>query len=786
MPSWIWLLVLFVTVSLLALFGLKADSSWVDYVASSGFYDDLYGVIQLFALDGRLLVDGTHEVSWQLKVAAFAAPVITVFAFLQLVWRNISDAVSASFYRRFYRKHLIVIGLGQKSQIFVRDALHQSQRVIAIDIDGNAHLRVPAHFGKFRFIQGDIFGFDLVGRCGIARADAIVVFCGDDYHNISVAQHISEVIGSRIRQTERWPRIICNATSSALTNQAASDQAFADKPGPIIEFYSPEQVAARQLLVHYPPASYAHVFRRSGVHIVVYGLGELAAQVVRQAAILCQKSDAPLPKITLVIPPDQQDDSGCIFSTLALGTVCQLETIKADLEDEGFWRTVFPDIAASACEHVICLQNRHQASRLALRMRREMHLHLNTNTPIFVGTIGTKGNEISEVFGPNISSISRQYKSNLICTFGDRPSALGWHHVVAAHHDELAKQNHLNYISQLNSVDRNAGIIAKPAAVPWVQLAEPYRYSNRSFVDHLAGKLASIDCAISDGQMNTELTQDELLLLAKSEHSRWCAERIMQGWTYGKNRNDSLQQHPDLIEWKDLSNETQSYDIALVSSFDSLLDKVGKSAARVCRIGVSGHRHPGIDQSDHELVAQVSKELLLIKQAYPNHQFIITSALAEGADRLVADLAMREIDARLHVILPLPIDQYRDDFIHHSQDNACQQTEDSIKEFHRLLDQAEWACELPQLFSDQNIDASNKSAATTARQKQYALTGAYLAQHCHEMIFLWDGKPARGHGGTADIVDWRKSGNIPKEYLWDNQHSLNLKNRKPGRVIRIR
>jgi hypothetical protein len=47
---------------------------------------------------------------------------------------------------------------------------------------------------------------------------------------------------------------------------------------------------------------------------------------------------------------------------------------------------------------------------------------------------------------------------------------------------------------------------------------------------------------------------------------------------------------------------------------------------------------------------------------------------------------------------------------------------------------------------------------------QYALAGAYIAERADVLIAVWDGAPARGTGGTGDIVAWRDRGEIPAEY----------------------
>lgn len=54
----------------------------------------------------------------------------------------------------------------------------------------------------------------------------------------------------------------------------------------------------------------------------------------------------------------------------------------------------------------------------------------------------------------------------------------------------------------------------------------------------------------------TELAEQ----MAKNVHEEWAQERIRQGWTYGKERNDSLKQHPCLIPYEELPEEEKQFD----------------------------------------------------------------------------------------------------------------------------------------------------------------------------------------------------------------------------------
>lgn len=49
-------------------------------------------------------------------------------------------------------------------------------------------------------------------------------------------------------------------------------------------------------------------------------------------------------------------------------------------------------------------------------------------------------------------------------------------------------------------------------------------------------------------------------LIAENVHDAWAAERIADGWVYGKERDDKKKTHPSLIPYHELSEEEKKYD----------------------------------------------------------------------------------------------------------------------------------------------------------------------------------------------------------------------------------
>ena len=136
---------------------------------------------------------------------------------------------------------------------------------------------------------------------------------------------------------------------------------------------------------------------------------------------------------------------------------------------------------------------------------------------------------------------------------------------------------------------------------------------------------------------------------------------------------------------------------------------------------------------------------------------------AEGADRLVASLAMRVLKASLQVPLPLPYDLYATDF----------STQESIDDFQDLVGRAQLYFEIPMKFGNiRSLASSQDQGVKEARNRQYALAGAYVVQRSDCLLAIYDGLAENGTGGTSQIVRWYNEGGIPPEYLYPSNFFL--------------
>lgn len=158
-------------------------------------------------------------------------------------------------------------------------------------------------------------------------------------------------------------------------------------------------------------------------------------------------------------------------------------------------------------------------------------------------------------------------------------------------------------------------------------------------------------------------------------------------------------------------------------------------------IAVTGHRDPCAEALP---TLRRSVERILDWLGAAGGPIVVLSALAQGADQLVAEVAL-ERGCQLVVPLPMPVAIYREQF----EDEA------SAVAFDALLARASHHYVLE--------TAADLSAADLAGDPQmggrlYRALACELAQLGHVMLALWDGLPGKV-GGTGDAVAIRLGGN---------------------------
>jgi hypothetical protein len=149
------------------------------------------------------------------------------------------------------------------------------------------------------------------------------------------------------------------------------------------------------------------------------------------------------------------------------------------------------------------------------------------------------------------------------------------------------------------------------------------------------------------------------------------------------------------------------------------------------RIAVSGHR--GLNARTTNLIDEAIREKLSGYQAHVTG----ISCLADGADQIFAR-AVIDLGGKLEVIVPA--EEYRAGL-----------PAEAHAEYDDLLARAVSVHLLP---------------FTESTSESHMAASKLMVDEADELHAVWDGKPARAYGGTADVVAYARDHETPVEVIW--------------------
>ncbi len=150
------------------------------------------------------------------------------------------------------------------------------------------------------------------------------------------------------------------------------------------------------------------------------------------------------------------------------------------------------------------------------------------------------------------------------------------------------------------------------------------------------------------------------------------------------------------------------------------------------RVGVTGHQ--SLPRRSVPVI-QSMLEQLLAKQPAP---LTCVTSLAQGADQICAAIALRQ-GSSLHVVVPCA--QYEESFT----------TAAALQQFNTLLSES---------ASVETLSFPHPS------EEAFLAAGRRVVDLSDLLAAVWDGEPARGKGGTADIVAYARARRVRVEVVW--------------------
>ncbi len=160
-------------------------------------------------------------------------------------------------------------------------------------------------------------------------------------------------------------------------------------------------------------------------------------------------------------------------------------------------------------------------------------------------------------------------------------------------------------------------------------------------------------------------------------------------------------------------------------------------------VGVTGHRLHRLGGCDLALLAGKLAGLLAAIEASARtagkRRFALLSNFADGADRIAGGAAL-DLGWTLDALLPFP----RDDF---------------ARDFRNVPDRAAYFAQLAQARLQLHVQQARGEGDDGTLG--YERAGRAILDRCSMLVGIWDKAPARGRGGTAQIIAEANAREIP-------------------------
>ncbi|MEK6409088.1 MAG: NAD-binding protein [Acidobacteriota bacterium] len=581
--DWQWRIGLLVAATAFAFgaFGLWEYESAAEHGAHPDAVSVFYHTLQLFILHAPHL---EHPMPWQLHVGRMlAAGLFFAAAGKAFVKVFRDELLLVRLWLPWRRGHVVVCGLGDLGLRLALDGRKRRRFVVAIEKHSAPGASERARACGVLVIEGDARDPAQLRRARVERAEFLVAACPDDHTNVAVAS----IAGQFAQPEKRRTPLVCRLLIRDPELRAiVSDEAlFPHTGGGYRVNFSDldlEDTAARQALRRYPLDFESQQDDQTAVHLVVIGFGQIGKSLALQAARIGhfanEVGNHEMQLRITVADTDPRRWNGFASRYKNLQKVCAADFSAHKLGDAGFISALAALSPAAGSRHAlvtyaICIEGEDEhnnCDRTNLRLGLELS-KLLAGRPARVLIHQTSSGGFASLF-PNQGRGSGLSKN--IHAFGMEEGVYTWDVLLHESEDDLAKAVHENY--QATSGE---------AGVPrWGELPEHFKESNRQAADHIPIKLRALGYVDRPLDERTErigrFDEKQMELLAKMEHARWCAERFLAGWEYGKPTARELKINESLVLWNELKEKDRKKDWNQINAIPEILRLVGRGIYR--------------------------------------------------------------------------------------------------------------------------------------------------------------------------------------------------------------
>ncbi|MGV9306689.1 RyR domain-containing protein [Nonomuraea sp. NPDC003727] len=525
--------------------GLVGFAAYLEPGASA--FDLVYYSLQLFVLDPAPFDVDHKPLGWALEVARFTAPAATIYALVAGLLLLFSTEIRR-LRARGSRGHAVICGTGPIAGVLTTRLRAASRGVVRISPTPHAD-RGVLH------VEGDPRDPAVLRAAGIERAAVLYACEADSATNTAIALAAHALPRPKARPLAAYGLISDPDMCAALR---ARRLGLTRPTGLHLDFFNPDTLAARVLLDNDPITTPDPV--------MVIGLGTFGRTLLLELARHWRpraREAGPLP-VTVV----DADATGATAALCArhdlLLTACDLEAI--DLEPE---QVSLPEVLPHASRRVyVCYPDQDLALKVALTS-----LRLWGGGP---GSLVVRVDHAAAFDSTLLEGLDGALRVFPVTDAAGDPRLIAEDLV-----ETLAKATHSHYLADQRG--RGGRFAVNSSLVPWEELEEDKRESNRLLAEDIGRKLKEVGCALGprvDPDLGFAFAEEEIELLAEMEHVRWVRMMVTRGWSHGPLRDDENKTHPDIGDWSTLSASAKEKDRDTIRNLPGILALAGFQVVR--------------------------------------------------------------------------------------------------------------------------------------------------------------------------------------------------------------
>ena len=544
-----------------------------------GPWEALYRTISAVSMwDEYFNVHDSDVLRDVVRFSAIATPAVSLlFAFSGQLGRGLARIFNLGAVR-----HIVIAGDNPAALSLALDCRKAHDAVILIAEDISDETALHNRRKGFIVLEGEATQTETLRSARAHFASHVVAFEPDDTANLQIEAAVRRLVGGARR---RPPIGVHVATRSPLLLKEAREMRSSQMrrmgkegfnnidPKP----FSLEEIAARALLQREAQTllSVTAAQNLDRVHLLVFGFDEAAEGVAAYLLKSLWSAKFEPPRVTVLTQNPEAAEGR--FRARHREAFAHPELWVADIAFRAFdWDAA--SIGHEVLDEIEAARGKPSAAlistgsdpgniALSIALKRASNNRLRWPIPIYMKEANQSEFSKEYAHGDDTPDVFDAY----LQAFGAREETATRRTIIEGGLDRGAAIAHEHYSRGLAKKDAMSMRELQAAMRDWGEVLETYRAANRAVADSALVKMwdAGWKPAAKGvrGETAPQIPPELIEPLARREHDRWVAERLMSGWRptgSGETRDNELMSHDKLVGWDALNADDRENDVVQV------------------------------------------------------------------------------------------------------------------------------------------------------------------------------------------------------------------------------